>query len=206
MTFQPVIAAADIGSVQGNRFGWALRGPDKSPSSGQQINQFTDKIAQVLNAGRPLALGFECPLFVPVRLDPKRLTKARIGEGNRAWCAAPGASALATGLVEVAWILRRVGEKVIVKPNLTLQWEEFVSGGGLLLWEAFVSGKGKSNSHVEDAVRAVDAFEKSLPDPAKANMIQESKVLSLAGTCALWSGWRSDVALLRDRCLVIAPD
>jgi hypothetical protein len=40
-----------------------------------------DAIAADLNAGHHVALGFECPLFVPVSEDPNGLTSARPGEG-----------------------------------------------------------------------------------------------------------------------------
>jgi hypothetical protein len=36
-------------------------------------------LAAALRNG-PLALGFEAPMFVPMRTDPKRLTAARSGE------------------------------------------------------------------------------------------------------------------------------
>ena len=207
MATRPVIAAADIGSVKKDRFGWALLDP-KHPAvkTGSSIIKFTDAVVDLLNAGRPLALGFECPLFVPVRQDPNELTSARVGEGSRAWCAGAGAGALATGLTEVAWILRETRARLKTQPNLALRWKEFVSGGGVLVWEAFVTDKAKSDSHTGDAERAVCAFERSLPDPLSANRIKEPTVMSLVGAAALWAGWTSDPSILREPCLVIAAD
>lgn len=57
----------------------------------------------------PLALGFEAPMFVPIRTDPKRLTAARSGEvgkglPSRPFSASAGATSLVIGLVVVSSI------------------------------------------------------------------------------------------------------
>ena len=109
-------------------------------------------------------------------------------------------------LTEVGWVLREIRAGVKGEPKLTLRWEEFVSKGGLLLWGAFVSGKAKTNSHANDAERAVRAFNQSLPYLPSANRINEPTVMSLVGAAALWSGWSSDPSILRDSCLVISSD
>src|SRR5258708_25174372 len=98
------IACADIGSIRKGRFGWALRDYPEDLAARDDDNDiavFVREISQRLRDGRPVALGFECPLFVPLPEDPVELTRARKGEGNRAWCARAGAGALATGLTEV---------------------------------------------------------------------------------------------------------
>ena len=202
-----VIAAADIGSVKKDRFDWALLDLNsRAVTTGSRIVEFADAVVESLNAGRPLALGFECPLFVPVRHDPNELTSARVGEGNRAWSAASGAGSLATGLAEVAWTLREMRVRAKTKPILAFRWEEFVSGGGVFVWEAFVSGTAKSNSHTGDAERAVCAFDRSLPDPPSANCIKEPTVISLVGAAALWARWTPDPSIVREPSLVIASD
>ena len=61
-----------------------------------------------LAARRPVALDFECPLYVPVPANPADLGKARKNEGNRSWSAGAGSGAMATGLVEAAWVLRKL--------------------------------------------------------------------------------------------------
>lgn len=199
-----IIAAADIGSIEHNRFGWAIRHVDcGATKNGTCICKFVDELVGLLNDKRTVALGFECPLFVPVRDEPVRLTKARNGEGNRSWSAGAGSGALATGLTETAWILRSLRTKVETAPRLTLKWKEFVSYGGLLLWEAFVSGKAKSDTHSGDAELAVEAFCNCLPDPERSNMIHEESVMSLIGASALWAGWKLDASVLSESCLVI---
>ena len=89
------ICCVDIGSITGGNFGWAGVSID---SSGNQIScdesediwKLVDETAERLNNGAKVALGFECPLWVPVRDDPKELTSARAGDGNRPWSAQAG--------------------------------------------------------------------------------------------------------------------
>ena len=55
-----------------------------------------------------MALAFEMPLLAPVPVESSELAKAALRKGAPAWCSGPGASVLATGLVQVAWILERL--------------------------------------------------------------------------------------------------
>ena len=115
-----VIYCADIGSVPNNRFGWGraemgVPQVDAAPG-GSEIGDFVDAIAADINRGHPVALGFECPLFVPVPVKQGELGKARIGEGNRSWSAGAGSGALATGLVQVAWIMAELRERIDEAP------------------------------------------------------------------------------------------
>lgn len=108
---QIAICCADIGSVQGGKFGWAScpEAADADHASPRSLVRF---VAERLEANVKVALGFECPLWVPVAGEPSDLTKARHGEGNRAWSAGAGAGSLATGLTEIAWILDRIHHEV----------------------------------------------------------------------------------------------
>jgi hypothetical protein len=106
-----VIHCADIGSVKNGNFGWARLAIDEPSSvctTGRDIEQFAEGIAADINAGVRVALGFECPLFLPFPNDPEDLTSARPGEGDRAWSAGAGAGVLATGLTETVRILDQV--------------------------------------------------------------------------------------------------
>ncbi len=115
-----VVFCADVGSVSTGRFGWARKEPrvdveqlhDQSKPS-----QLANAVCEELASGRPVALGFECPLFVPVPSEEIALGRARAGEGNRAWSAGAGTGALATGLVQAAWVLREIRRR---NPNETL--------------------------------------------------------------------------------------
>jgi hypothetical protein len=208
------IFCADIGSVAKNNFGWAglLDQPEhRNLVSGPDIAELADIVAERLDSRVPVALGFECPLFVPISQDPARLTSARIGEGRRAWAAGGGSGALATGLTETVWILRRVRERlssqVRAHTKAHIEWPPFANAGeGLFLWEAFVSdaGKGQSTTHAGDAEIAVQRFMESLPDPDASDAItSDEEVHSLLGAALLRTGWMNDLAVLSKPCLVI---
>ncbi len=204
MRKRPWLFCADIGSVEKGRFGWFGSGPDDSVISGRCIDDLSCEVAEQLNNEEKVALGFECPLYVPLRGDPMFLTKARTGEGNRSWSAAAGCGALAIGLVEVAWILDKIRGKAPLSTAAFLDWKKFEnSGKGLFLWEAFVSGKSKGSGHTHDAVIAVRTFLAALPNPDAANAISEQVVFSLIGASMLRTGWSNNVQHLSDSCLVI---
>jgi len=106
----PVIYAADIGSVAAGNFGWARLDAEHDSvrvehDRGTEIADLVEAVAHDLDSRRGVALGFECPLFVPVPAEASRLGKARPGERDRPWSGGPGTGALATGLVETAWVL-----------------------------------------------------------------------------------------------------
>ncbi len=205
----PVIYAADIGSIASGNFGWARLDPRQGSaqverSKGIEIAELVDAVAQDLQDRRPaVALGFECPLFVPVPEDPFLLGAARPGEGNRPFSGGPGTAALVTGLVQTAWILRSLRQRC-PQAVAFLDWDEFTGAGrGLFLWEAFVTGKAKGEAHVDDALIAATTFGESLPDPPAANAIEAERPFSLIGAALVWSGWSQETVLLHQPCLVI---
>jgi len=158
-------------------------------------------------AGGKVALGFECPLWLPVADDPRELTAAREGEHNRPWSAGAGTGSLATGLTEVAWVLRRI-RRESGDVRAFLDWKSFQAAGrGLFVWEALVTGRGKSNSHEGDARVAVEAFKNALPDPTTKNALRRPpRARSLIGAALLWAGWSEEITLLRKPCLVIRSE
>ncbi len=202
-----VVYCADIGSVPRGRFGWARLEAERHAHveehrGSAEVVKLVDALVADLAASRPVALGFECPLFVPVPADSTRLGAARRGEGNRSGSARAGAGALATGLVEIAWVLSAVRDRVRTPAHVT--WDQFAAGGrGLFLWEAFVTDTAKAATHEADAAIAVGAFLAALPDPTRANAVDAERPLSLLGAALLWSGWSEDDAVLREPCLVI---
>ncbi len=198
------IFCADIGSVKAGRFGWFGAGPDGRPVPGSSIEELAGAVAEKITSGVKVALGFECPLYVPLRDKPMLLTKARTGEGNRSWSAGAGCGALATGLVEVSWILEKIRANTPKSAVAFLDWKAFEnSDGGLFLWEAFVSGKAKGSGHAHDAEIAVQTFRAALPNPELANAISEQSVLSLVGASMVRTGWSANVQHLSEPCLVI---
>ena len=209
------VYCADVGSMRTgkkrkeNHFGWAglSIGPNGQQSSwedGKNPQELADAVADGLNLGAKVALGFECPLWVPVREDPKTLTSQRYGEGSPSWASQTAATVLTTGLVQVSWILQKIREKP-VNVRAFLDWNSYrTSEDGLFIWEAFVSGKAKTDSHIGDAKVAVCAFVDALP--SLETSITEppgSQTRSLIGAALLWASWSKDLSLLHQPCKVI---
>ena len=201
-----VVFCADVGSVKSGNFGWARSEAEAASVADHDTSRPADLAEAViheLHDGRPVALGFECPLFVPVPSLDTALGAARPGEGNRAWSAGAGSGALTTGLVQVAWVLAAIRARC-PDERLHLEWQSFAAKGqGVLVWEAFVSDSAKGMSHVDDAMIAVAAFSRALPDPRIASTITAERPLSLVGAVAVWSGWLGDLDALRCTPLVI---
>lgn len=200
----PSIYCADIGSVAKNNFGWAATRADGTEADGTSIEEFARRIGISLNEGEPVALGFECPLSVPVPAEPRLLTAARPGEGSRPWSAGAGAAALATGLTEVVWVLRAVRAQLTREVTSFLHWPDAgLAAGQLFLWEAFVTGEAKLRSHADDARVAVAAFQRALPDPRLHNVVTVADAYSLAGAALLRTGWSRDATILSVAPIVI---
>ena len=122
-----------------------------------------------------VALGLECPTWIPVPQAAIDLGAKRNGEGRYPWSAGAGAGALATGLAQIAWILRNLNQseqsksrKKATELKVTTSRERWnaAKAGEWLLWEAFVPGDRKPASdaatqHTADARAGVDAFKKS---------------------------------------------
>lgn len=196
-----VVYCADIGSVRAGRFAWAS---SRDRSFGATMPSLVASVSRDLATGLPVALGFECPLFVPLASEPEKLSTARCGEGNRSWSAGAGCGALATGLVQTAWLLREI-RKAAPKAKAFLDWEDFQRAkGGLFLWEAFVSGAGKRESHQADARAAVNAFEKQSSNGLKTCIWCDEDVFSLIGAALLRSGWSTDLKWLSEPCVVVS--
>lgn len=198
-----VIFCADVGSIKQKKFGWAVSYPGGYEETGIEIEVFARKIAEQIEALRKVAVGFECPLFVPVRSDPIAVNSARNGEGNRSWSAGAGTGALATGLVEVLWVMNTVSKILGRNPTASFNWADFLKTESVYLWEAFVTSAAKGSGHAHDAQIAVTTFKNSLPNPESNNAIKEEEVFSLVGAAALRSGWSKDINSVSAQCLVI---
>lgn len=198
------VVCADVGSVKRGNFGWFARLSDGTEQKGSDIHELAEFVAALLIDRKRVAMGFEAPMYVPLRDDVLTLTSKRRGETNANWIGGPGASVLATGLVQVPWFLSSVRDKLRRPGRATLDWADFQSGAAeLFLWEAFVSGASKGGSHIEDAEIAVGAFLRALPNPGSDTEFSDPKVLSLLGVFLLRTGWRGDVSVLSERCLVV---
>jgi hypothetical protein len=199
-----VVVCADVGSMakRQSNFGWY----SSAGAEGCYASEMVAHLAWLIAAQVPIALGFECPLFLPMRVDEKRLASARLGEGTKAWSANPGCGAMGTGLVQATWVLQQL-RAVRGQQSAYLSWPDFQAAGrGIFFWEAFVSGSSKRDSHVADARHAVEAFLAALPDVERVNALpSEGPVLSLIGAALLRTEWSDDLNVLSQRVLVVKP-
>lgn len=206
---KPAIYCADIGSIIRNNFGWAgLLQPGSTIIVSSDINELVECVASDLNNRLPVALGFECPLFVPFGRAPEDLLRNRSGERDRSWSASAGAQVLTIGIAQINYTLSKVQSRLAGKCPVFLDWAQFSKAGqGLFVWEAFVSGNGKhgqtQSPHTFDARTAVNAFDAQLSNSTLQNAIRESTVHSLIGAALLRTGWTEDVSLLSQPCVVI---
>ena len=205
----------DVGSVKRRRFGYC--GVDRQGrvrDQGTNIVELVRGVVGDLLARWRVALGFECPLYVPIADadKPVELTRARLIDGNRPWSAGAGCGALATGLVECAWILRAVRNATRGKVTATLEFDALCSGtANLLLWEAFISGDAKhgnrrgQNVHIQDARQAAQEFLRRINGHSTLQVDGKESVLSLAGAALLYAGLTKAPAVLHQPCLVVKP-
>ena len=122
------VFCADVGSIAQSKFAWARRHPtgeDEELHAPASIDSLAGAVTHQLACDRPVALGFEMPLVIPVTPASNELGRARpCDQGRTPWSQSAGASVMATGLVQLAWILDRVGSSV---PTLAvhLNWDCF---------------------------------------------------------------------------------
>lgn len=202
------VYCADIGSVASGNFGWAREsgpgGDTEIRRGGEEIVDLAQVVATDLADGLPVALGFECPLWVPLPVDHLQLGRKRPGEGDRPWSASAGAAVLVTGLAEVTWILREIRKRLSVAPTFFLDWSAFMQrGSGIFLWEAFVTKDAKVGTHADDAAAAVSHFIGALPNPTLLDLGSDGEVHSLLGASLVRAGWSIEPALLSQPCLVL---
>ena len=205
-----IVYCADIGSVKRGNFGWARAQVDAPEQMlfGVSPDDLATHVAADLSAGSNVALGFECPLYIPLRESVEEMMLARAGEGNRAWSAGAGLAVLTLGAIQVPWILTRVASRAGRKVRGFVEWLHFdAARAGLFVWEAFVTGdakySGSENIHGEDAAIAVRTFFDSLPDPRASHALEDEEVYSLAGAALLRAGLCEDPGILSVPTLVL---
>jgi hypothetical protein len=182
------VFCADVGSVRSGNFGWYGVPASGEACGGSHPSELVNAVVRQLSVSAAVALGFECPLFVPVPLNANSLGKARSGERNRPWSAGAGAGSLATGLVQLAWVLREIRRHAPETP-FALDAPAFLAApSGVLIWEAFVSGAAHTDTHVNDARAAVERFIADCREPFPASAITSECPLSLAGAALEFAG------------------
>ncbi len=206
MPVECYVCVIDIGKP-GKNLGWALSGP--KPIDGTDLDACIEAVATALKSG-PVALGFEAPMFTPIRDDAMTLTKARQGEAtggiSRPFSASAGATVLVTALVIVPYVLNRL-RACAPRARATLDWRTpMVGRADLLLFEAFVTNQRKitDTRHVEDAHLAIVEFQRGMTDPASfESAVVEARCLNLLGASMLRTGWSRDPAVVGKECLVV---
>lgn len=203
------IYAVDVGKTsEPPNFAWARVEPDEgSQAVCSSVRDLVSWLEHDLERGLDVALGFEAPLSIPVPEDASELSRARTGEGRRAWSAPAGSTVAVLGLHQAAWVMQKLLEGTRYTHAFTLdprRWPPNGSEKVFFCWEAFVSGEAHG-SHEQDAVTAVMEFLKHENDLAIANAVTASRPFSLIGAAALWSGWASSPDVLHEPALVIKP-
>jgi hypothetical protein len=205
------VFCCDTGSTLSGGFGWA-RATDGDNDSDPQvegsadIDQCLDRINGDLKENRLVALGIESPLFLPVPLDGKDLSRGRDGERDRSCFAPAGGYVAALGLHQLAYLLQ--GWK---GSSPTLKWQGWPGHStSALIWEAFVCGNAhtKTKDHVADAATAAVEFWRRFRGEGLSSDVVVTpprRVLSLLGAAMLWAGRSNDTALLDQATLVIKP-
>ncbi|MBD3400919.1 MAG: hypothetical protein GF399_11410 [Candidatus Coatesbacteria bacterium] len=206
----PLLLCADVGSTRGGNFAWA-RLENGWVVGGTAIDRLRAQLSRACEEGRPVALGLECPLWLPVPTAESCLSRGREGEGNRSCFAPAGGYVAVLGLHQLCYLLSGITARSGYP--VTQDWRSwFNDPSGLLLWEAFVSGpahsdQGDALGHLRDAATALVEFARRLEDgePASDVSARDAGKLSLAGAAMLWAGLADESLLLRREVLVVKP-
>ena len=204
------IYTCDIGSIPQGKFGWARCVPERetTPVGSTSISELANYLKKDIEKGVNIAIGFECPLFLPVPYFEGDLCRGRQGDGNRAVFAQAGATIATLGVHQVAWILRTicpVGANHIEFTTDSSIWPPSDKRQVLFCWEAFVCGDAHGNDHVRDAATATMFFIDNEMRLEAVNAVTTQQSLSLIQAVALWAGWSTNVDRLHDSALVIKP-
>lgn len=214
---QVAVYAVDIGTTNVQRgqdhgnVGWVRTRSGDDEIAGHDLDELWRLVVVDLDAGRPVAIGFECPLFIPLPPDSAGLCKQRDGDAGMPWNYGAGIYTMGIGLQEMTFVLDRVAATASTLPTATLVWAELAAGvAQLFVWEAFVTKAAKRNlpvePHIDDARKAAEDFWdciRSREDVDDASDVSEEVVVSLVGAAILRSGLSTDLGLLGAPCLVL---
>ncbi len=206
------IFCADIGTEARGKFGWCGVRYDRPPKHGSKIDDFVAYIVETLGTHPKIALGFEAPLFVPLRNDSSTLLEQRAGEAGRPFSAGAGAPVLVAALVQIPYILTSLKSKLTKLPTVHFDIGEFRKASeGIFFWEAFVSGAVKDSCDndspdIFDADLAAQTFRRNYDRLEKMNAISEPKVMNIVGAALLRTGWTTDINVLSKSILVLRAE
>lgn len=210
-----MVIGVDVGSVR-RKGGFAWSSADASAHGEDDPSVLGATIVDALGARRSVAVAFESPLSVPVPGTEdgawQELGRARKGEGNRSWSAGAGAGSLATGIVQLAWLLSYLRCQAREAPRVTTSVQRWKAGeADLLIAEAMVTSDGKPEpvdapqDHA-DALAAAKRLGEILsdsPEQFKADVAcAPHAALNLAATAAMHAGLLVDPAEISADVLV----
>ncbi|HUT97762.1 MAG TPA: hypothetical protein VM054_01645 [bacterium] len=203
-----VVYACDVGSTRGENFGWAKCENGEIKLGTNKIDELVNELSKSLYK-KPVALGFECPCFLPIPGKSAQLSKGRVNEHDRS-CFAPAGGYVATlGIHQMAFIFDNIKQNVLKVSVNYSEWDK--EPKSLFIWEAFVSGAAHSddNNHMQDAATAVDEFIKRYNNGSLGNsdvtIPVGSECISLAGLACRWSNLPYTNDVLREELMVIKP-
>jgi hypothetical protein len=190
------VGVVDVGSPKAGKLGWAILPPNAEVCQGRDLDDFIERMAD-LSAHWPAAVGFEAPMFVPLRREALATLTRRQGEGTRPWSAGAGATVTTAALGVVSYTLARLRERLPVA-LASVDWRSKPrEHGDVLFFEAFVSQAAKGEDHAHDALIAAEAARTHLePDTPGPSAIEEDDIFSTLGAA---------LALLSMPCLVVKP-
>ena len=220
------VFAVDVGRA--DCLGWAvclpeMKGrPRRANKALRGFDPLVEMVAAQFKKHRKIAIGFEAPLFLPVRDDINRLTAARSGESGPSkgritafpWSAGAGATAALLSLPLMGRFFRELALLLGTRPAVFFDWQAFsLADQGIFIWEAFVVGDAKStfsgiDGHNEDARIAVAAFLMKMAAARRGLMksdvtVTDGPVLSLPAMALLREGWQITPAQLAEQGLVV---
>lgn len=181
MSTERITYAADVGSVRSGNFAWA-RISDGEPSASGSGTQALDELRRKIRADverdeAAVSVGFEAPLFIPLRDASPTLTRARGPFEHSSFAGGPGAAVLVTGLTQLAYVLAELEDIA------TSDHRDAGDPGRLYVWEAFVSGSAGDAPvcpldtvdhpvHECDALVVAKAAHAWLTDPAASDNVR----------------------------------
>lgn len=215
-------------------FGWAAFRDGTAVPYADERNHSIDALAEGLvadlaEAGRRIALGFENVTWVPIPSASGDLLRSRgIADtaapgATSAWCGRFGVWGLARSLQLVPWILSRVAEHATAT-TLPAEWS--VGHHRLLLFEARVAGATQADrgiapdgtnivlANVQDAFTGAAAANDALLEGVFTEgrevvldppMTVEGGVVNLLGVAVLAAGMVSSPAVLDRPSLLVVP-
>lgn len=143
MSIEMATYCVDVGSIAAGNFGWARVDDSCRGQSGEGIGaaeNLLDRLQTDLRTeSRSISIGFEAPLFLPIRSDPVSLTTRRATWERYAFSGGPRAGVLVTGMMQAAWLLGQLDRAVTTDPGRA-------SPDTVHVWEAFVSGKATNDT------------------------------------------------------------